>query len=69
MNKSEGEEVVLREGTFLTGLELWAPEYGKGEGLISEALTGKKKKKNAGLLAVWENGELDFLAWSLLVED
>ena len=27
------------------------------------------KKKNAGLLAVWENGELDFLAWSLLVED
>ena len=64
----KGEEVVLREGTFLTGLELWAPKCGKGEGLISEALTGGKKK-NAGLLAVWENGEPDFLAWSLLVED
>ena len=32
-------------------------------------LRGTYGKKNSGLLDVWENGELDFLAWSLLVED
>lgn len=53
------------EGTFLTGLEPWAPECGDGEGVISEALTGKK----CWVVRCLGNGELDFLAWSLLVED
>lgn len=53
-------------GNFSDGTGALGSRVREGRGA---SLRGTYGKKNAGLLAVWENGELDFLAWSLLVED